>query len=258
MYDIWARLILPCIAEYLEFLLRRQWGNAKLNCESGLQFWCMIKSILSPWSFIPSWSSDILVPTDLDSCCFLFFLPCNLLFKSQSSERSAMYYQLSIFLNNVANVHWFLEMTSDKGNRSRKSEPGSLTQLIWWPLDVSIIIVQNSRQVWEPSCLVNLAVSFLELICWVLAPGNPVAADIYVCVWCAAHRKDGGGCSLHPGGLLEHFSVADHCWGFWPCCFLEQQNFCWTIPRGGQGQWKQLHWHHALCQIPVLTQIYKK
>lgn len=38
MYDIWARLILPCTAEYLEFLLRNQWGNAEVNNESSLQF----------------------------------------------------------------------------------------------------------------------------------------------------------------------------------------------------------------------------
>lgn len=139
MYDIWARLILPCTAEYLEFLLRNQWGNAEVNNESSLQFWCMINSLLSSWFFIPSWSSRYIGTNRLRLLLVFLSFTVSILFKKQTSERSVMYYQFSIFLNSVANVHWFFEMTSDKGKRSRKNVPGSLRQLIWWPLDVSII-----------------------------------------------------------------------------------------------------------------------
>lgn len=98
-----------------------------------------------------------------------------------------MYYQFSIFLNNVANVHWFLEMTSDKGNR--KNMPGSLTvNLVTFRCQYNQRIAQNSRQVREPSCLVNLAVSFLELICWTLAPANPVAANLCACLMCSSQE----------------------------------------------------------------------
>lgn len=36
--DLWARLILPCTVEHLEFLLRSQWCNTEVNLGSGPPF----------------------------------------------------------------------------------------------------------------------------------------------------------------------------------------------------------------------------
>lgn len=135
--------------------------------------WCMHRDV---WClmFHPS---DIFVLADLDFFCFFHVF----LFKNETSERSLMYYQFFIFLNNVANVHWFLEMRSDKGKRSRKNHARKFNtvNMMTFRCQYNQRITQNSGQIWKSFCVVEFGgISSLALICWSLASGKFVAANL--------------------------------------------------------------------------------
>lgn len=117
--------------------------NREVNLGLCPQLWGMIDHML-----LPSWAFRWICPSrPLNFLSLVQFL----------NERCAIYHQFSVSFHNGAHVHWFFEMSSDKGKRSRKNRARKFhtVNLMTFRCQYNQRITPSMGQRWKSSHMVE-------------------------------------------------------------------------------------------------------